>query len=402
VAVARDSEGKTTPTALATLTLSALATGLVGRVALGAGATGSLWLAALAGAHLLIGTVPARRLALGTNLRSALIGLGVALGDVAFALSFHGIALAIGWGASGVVLAVASRRVELDERTETVREIGVGVQISLALVRALIDAPPQSLMSGHPELAGVVSLATVAAGCMACAHLTEKGRGAHVVLAGAGLAAIAYLTASTLDGPGLVAAWAAEALALATLERRTQTIVARAGGAAFGAAAAVYALVAVAPPTGLTDGNAHLGAAAIAFGSLALACWRAGLIQAASKRRVLGSIAAGAMLLYLASLAVATLPQGQVALSALWGAAGVAALVVGLRRNIVLLRNVALGMLLATVGKVFLYDISTLTSIARVISFLVLGLLLLGGAFAYQRLRPPSQPDMRTVHPSQR
>jgi uncharacterized membrane protein len=403
VAVARVGEGRTTPTALATLTLSALATSLVGRFALGAGTTGSLWLATLAVAHLLIGTVPARRLALGTNLRSALIGLGVALGDVAFALSFHGPALAIGWGASGVVLALASRRAELDARTETVREIGIGVQISLALVRALIDAPPQSLMSGHPELAGVVSLATVAAGCMACAHLTERARGAHVVLAGAGLAAIAYLTASTLDGPGLVAAWAAEALALARIECRTQTIVARAGGAAFGAAAAVYALVAVAPPTGLTDGDARLGPAAIAFGSLALMCWRAGLMQApASKRRQLASIAAGAMLLYLASLTVATLPQGQVALSALWGAAGVAALIVGLRKNVALLRNIALGMLLATVGKVFLYDLSTLTSIARVISFLVLGLLLLGGAFAYQRLRPPPRPDMRTVHPSQR
>ena len=403
VAVARDSTGKAAPTALATLTLSALATGLVGRFALGAGTTGSLWLAALAAPHLLVGAAPRRRLALGAQMRNALIGLGVALADVAFALSFHGLALAIGWGASGVLLAAASRRAELEERTEAVREIGIGVQISLALVRALIDAPPQSLMSGHPQLTGAVSLSVVAACCMACAHLSGKSRGAHAALAGAGLAAIAYLTASTLDGPGLVAAWAAEALALATLERRTRTVVARAGATAFGAAAAAYALLAVSPPTGLTDGNAHLGAAAIAFGSLALTCWRAGLIQTpGSKRRHLGSIATGAMLLYLASLAVATLPQGQVALSALWGAAGVAALIVGLRRNIGLLRSVALGMLLATVGKVFLYDLSTLTSIARVISFLMLGLLLLGGAFAYQRLRPPPQPDMRTVHPSQR
>jgi uncharacterized membrane protein len=403
VASARDGEGKTAPMALATLTLSALATGLAGRFALGAGTTGSLWLAALAATHLLIGAVPPRRLALGAHMRSALLGLGVALADVAFALSFHGLALAIGWGASAVILAAASRRAELDERTETIREIGIGVQISLALVRALIDAPPQSLMSGHPQLAGLVSLATVAAGCMACAHLTGKSRGAHAALTGAGLAAIAYLTASTLDGPGLVGAWAAEALALATLERRTRTIAARAGGVAFAGAAVVYALVAVAPPTELTHGDARLGAAAIAFGSLALTCWRAGLMQApASRRRHLGSIAAGAMLLYLASLAVASLPQGQVALSALWGVAGVAALILGLRRNIALLRNVALGMLLATVGKVFLYDLSTLTSIARVISFIVLGLLLLGGAFAYQRLRPPPQPDMRTVHPSQR
>ena len=57
-----------------------------------------------------------------------------------------------------------------------------------------------------------------------------------------------------------------------------------------------------------------------------------------------------------------------------------------------------------TVSKdtVFLYDLSTLTSIYRVISFVVLGALLLAGAFAYQRLRPPPVPDMRTVPPSRR
>jgi uncharacterized membrane protein len=53
------------------------------------------------------------------------------------------------------------------------------------------------------------------------------------------------------------------------------------------------------------------------------------------------------------------------------------------------------------VAKVFLYDLSTLTSIYRVASFLVLGALLLAGAFAYQRLRPPPPPDLRTLHPSQ-
>lgn len=57
---------------------------------------------------------------------------------------------------------------------------------------------------------------------------------------------------------------------------------------------------------------------------------------------------------------------------------------------------------MVAVGKLFMYDISMLTSIYRVASFLVVGSLLLAGAFAYQRLRPPPPPDMRTVHPSQR
>jgi uncharacterized membrane protein len=94
--------------------------------------------------------------------------------------------------------------------------------------------------------------------------------------------------------------------------------------------------------------------------------------------------------------------QGQVVLSALWSLVGLAALIVGLRRNLAPIRTAGLGLLLVTVGKVFLYDLSTLTSVYRVISFIVLGLLLLLGAFAYQRLRPPPLPDMRTLHPSQR
>ncbi len=52
--------------------------------------------------------------------------------------------------------------------------------------------------------------------------------------------------------------------------------------------------------------------------------------------------------------------------------------------------------------KVFVYDLSTLTSIYRVASLIALGLLLLASAFAYQRLRPPPVADLRRVPRSQR
>jgi uncharacterized membrane protein len=94
--------------------------------------------------------------------------------------------------------------------------------------------------------------------------------------------------------------------------------------------------------------------------------------------------------------------QGQVALSELWSLVGLAVLVAGLRTNIAPVRTAGLALLLVAVGKVFLFDLSTLTSVYRVASFIVLGLLLLAGAFAYQRLRPPPLPDMRTVHREQR
>ena len=52
-----------------------------------------------------------------------------------------------------------------------------------------------------------------------------------------------------------------------------------------------------------------------------------------------------------------------------------------------LLRLGGLALLLLAAAKVFAYDLSELESIYRALSFIALGLLLLGGAFAYQRIR---------------
>ncbi|HEX6770666.1 MAG TPA: DUF2339 domain-containing protein, partial [Acidobacteriaceae bacterium] len=57
----------------------------------------------------------------------------------------------------------------------------------------------------------------------------------------------------------------------------------------------------------------------------------------------------------------------------------------GFRRQSALLRWQGLVLLAVTIFKVFLLDTSTLTRGYRSISFLVLGALLLGVSFAYQR-----------------
>ena len=124
-------------------------------------------------------------------------------------------------------------------------------------------------------------------------------------------------------------------------------------------------------------------------------------------------------LLYLASVAIVTAFQpgegsrgrrwrpsmrqnGQLLLSGLWAIAGVSALVAGLRRDDRGLRIGALALLLVAVGKVFLYDLSTLTSLYRVGSFIGLGLLLLVAAGIWQRMRPRALPDLREVPPAVR
>jgi uncharacterized membrane protein len=65
----------------------------------------------------------------------------------------------------------------------------------------------------------------------------------------------------------------------------------------------------------------------------------------------------------------------------------VAAFVYGLVRAQRTARMAGLSLLGLAVVKVFLFDLAQLESIYRVLSFLALGLLLLAGAFAYQRLQ---------------
>jgi hypothetical protein len=261
----------------------------------------------------------------------------------------------------------------------------------------------------------------LAASCLGASHLIGQER-KHwaTALNVLGLGATAYLTAAALTGPGLVCAWSFEALALARLARAKRDAVA--GYAAYGflGLAALHVVVAEAPPAALLRGVSSLSAATVALGAIALVTFLTALVRSPTdptRRWLLGGGATA--LLYLASVAIVTAfqpapgttaetvvalsvqQQGQMILSALWCVVGLAALIVGLKRRQATVRSVALGWLLLTVAKVFLYDLATLTSIYRVISFTVVGLLLLAGAFAYQRLRPPPPPDMRTVHPSQ-
>jgi uncharacterized membrane protein len=404
--------------------LSAAILAVVGRIAFkeASGSTAAeAWLVALAGIHALAGCWRARSPFLAEPMRRLLIVIGVVLADVAFALVAGGITVACGWAGASIACAWSLRRVAAGSDDERMMGAGVGAHVALTLTRAVIDAPTSASGAAAGQLVPLLSLALLAASCLGSAQLIgarrEHWAAALNVL---GLGAIAYLTAVSLTGSGLVCAWSLEAFALARIARANQDNVARYGAFAFLILAGAHVLVAEAPPTALLRGVGSLGSAAIALGVIAVVSFRMASLQPSAdpgRRWLFGSAATA--LLYLASVAIVTVfqpaagttaetvvdlsvqQQGQMLLSVLWCLVGVAALLVGLNRRQPALRSVALGWLLLTVGKVFLYDLATLTSIYRVISFIVLGLLLLAGAFAYQRLRPPPPPDMRAVHPSQ-
>ncbi len=211
--------------------------------------------------------------------------------------------------------------------------------------------------------------------------------GALLVAVGAALAAVGLSV--VLSGPALVAGYAAEAVLLSLAARRTAEDRGHIGAGAFLALAIGHVLAFEAPPDALAYGVDSLPTALVGLALAAGAClacawafdvWRPVLVGVAA---VLG--------LYAGSVAIvdaAGADQGaQLLLSAFWTVTGLAALVVGLVRDLRPLRLGGLTLLGVAVGKVFVVDLAALESVYRVGSFLALGLLLLAGAFAYQRIR---------------
>ena len=78
--------------------------------------------------------------------------------------------------------------------------------------------------------------------------------------------------------------------------------------------------------------------------------------------------------------------RGHTAVSALWALVGLALLVAGLLRGSAAIRYGGLALFGLSLAKIFLYDLSSLSSVARAFSFIFVGGLLLAGGFFLQRL----------------
>ena len=369
---------------------------------------GALWLAALALAHGALGALALASRRTGHEIGLLLLGTCLTLANVAFGLAVDGPALAIGWAVSAALLAVLGRRFAGDCE---LLQLTLGGQLALASAHALLfDAPPDALTGEAGVAAGGVSaLIAIAVAAFGCARVSlDDRRRWPLLLDGLALVLLAYVSALTLDGTALVIAWTAEALALASIARRSGDQIAWFGALGFLALAAAHALVVEAQPDeALLTGVGDVWAAALAIGAVAVGSL--GLLRLAPPGRqpdplVLQGLAAGAVV-YLGSLAIVDAfqpgasvvatslelgirQQGQMCLSAFWSVCGFLALWIGLRGRLRPLRLAGFGLLSLAVAKVFLYDLSTLDSLYRVASFVGLGLLLLGAAFAYQRMRP--------------
>jgi hypothetical protein len=204
-------------------------------------------------------------------------------------------------------------------------------------------------------------------------------------------AAVAYTTAVLLDGAWLAAAWsvlAAALLPLARAEREERGVgarvhrrnvlwpraadrVAACGALGFLALGLCHVLAFEAPPVALIDGLDDALAAALALGALAAAATVLALARMVDPSTVLRAGVA---------------PEAQA--TGRFAVHGVGILAGGLVRDVRVLRLAGLVLLGVTAAKVVAYDLATLTALYRVASLLALGLLLLVGAFLWQRVRP--------------
>jgi uncharacterized membrane protein len=208
---------------------------------------------------------------------------------------------------------------------------------------------------------------------------------ALLVAVGSALGAVGLALA--LSGPALVAGWCAEAVLMAWVGTRVGDRRGRFASFAFLSAASLHALIFEAPPKALAYGLDSVPRAVVALVLVAAAALAIAALAPELGRALV--LAAVTVATYLASVLVvdASGDHAQLALSAFWAALGFGGLVAGLVRDRRPLRLAGLALLGLAVAKVFVVDLAALASLWRVASFLLLGLLLLAGAFAYQRMR---------------
>jgi uncharacterized membrane protein len=92
--------------------------------------------------------------------------------------------------------------------------------------------------------------------------------------------------------------------------------------------------------------------------------------------------------------------RGETLVTALWAATGIALLWPGLRDRWRDARAAGLVLLGGAVAKLFLFDLAALTPFTRALAFLAVGVLLLAGGLAYQRLAVSRRAAPRRMSPT--
>jgi uncharacterized membrane protein len=234
---------------------------------------------------------------------------------------------------------------------------------------------------------------------------------------------VAYLVPSEVGSAWSVVAWLGLGLALHLLATRWHVadLLRLVPTYAFGIAVAFETLLVVAAPDRLVVRTSAFPEAAVFNGGMLAVAALAAVLGArawlppSDRDAKLAGLLAGASAVYLLSIGTVDLfqaavgggsafddlhKQAQVALSVLWAVLGVAGFVVGLVRQSAIARLFGLGLLAIVTAKVFIVDLAALDVAYRVLSFVALGLLLLGAAYLASRFQPDRATDSRPMPPS--
>lgn len=337
-----------------------------------------------------------------------------------------GVALGFGWLAFTVAKVVAFDAVTLAQTRYGISFLIVAAAVLLAgLVREL-SVPGSLTVEGAGSL--LVSLALLLPGLLVLVPdrvagtdgdgLVVLGVGAlytalaagvfsrprqrdlSTLLWALGLAVAAVGAEMLLSGVWLVLVYAVTAAALGVVavtvgERRLQL-----AALVYLAIGLLLALVEEAPPSHLVISRPHPGhgvpSLLLVIGATAVLAWA----LAWNERYRLQAIwVAGALSVYAASLSILEAMQrvsgqtvdtdfqrGHTVVSAFWGLLALLSLYVGLKRRRGVLRVGGFILFAISLGKIFLYDLPSLSSVQRALSFLAVGAVLLLGGFFYQRL----------------
>jgi uncharacterized membrane protein len=273
---------------------------------------------------------------------------------------------------------------------------------------------------------GAFLLLAMAYGALAAAVFGRQHRDLSSLLWATGLVVAGAAAAELLAGVFLDLAWAAAAAVLAWLAVATRELRLQLASFLFLVFALGYALVYETPPRDFFVSARHPAEGVPSLALVVLAALAAAFLARHETRRVdplaadepltlsrLSSVLeaqqplyrrwtlAGAAILALYGLSLTVLElaetvsaasietdfqRGHTAVSAFWGLVGVGVLTLGLARRARSLRLAGFALLGVSLAKLFLYDLAYLSSLARALSFLAVGSLLMLGAFFYQRL----------------
>jgi MFS family permease len=307
-----------------------------------------------------------------------------------------------GWAFTLAFVLLASALLLVGYLWERLAERAQPTEESIVVVVGAVAFAVASLQPWDTDRARGVGLLCIAAVLTAfAAPVFARLRNLATLLWAPALALAAVAAWLLLDDTLLVLAWTAGAaaltgLAVATKERRLHA--ASLGYLLLGVAAALVD----APPSQLVSARAHPahGIVSLLLAIVAVLAFAWGERDPEEDEWRTASLwTAATLAVYTASLGILELAvrvssaglhtdfqRGHTAVSALWGALGLTLLYVGLRQRRPALRFGGLALFVISLGKLFLYDLSQLSSITRALSFLAVGAVLLLAGFFTQKL----------------